>query len=374
MAALLFAEHLPYVGSTNLIVQLDSGLDSNTRLSITESGKCVVLQHHGKEETIKLHSAVSDHQHDSKLLPAPPSTTRLSRLSAVTRSRRSVSSTEHHKSPWTAGDLPSSSRFLCAGFTSGGKACHATILDGSAVKSYKDLPSEGWADMMDLWHCHKPEEDHDHSAANGKGYSASSKLAARDGVGFVDSLTILVAAEDCRNVNVLDDESKGVLCAQCDNLVGEVDSLSSGIRLFKPLLALGSTDAEATVSHDMSKWLSSYLLSLVDTSGIRKFQGRYKDFTIWIFSPLVYYSLSSRHGDPQAAVKIFYKNQLVQDRSQSAKLNTQTMQLDDLTLSHHLEAALADELGTANRILPDDARRFQDWNVAFLDRFPPERA
>ncbi|PSK55704.1 hypothetical protein B9Z65_4582 [Elsinoe australis] len=369
---MLFAEHLPFVQSTNLIIQLGSVLDSNTRLSIGDSGRSILLQHHGQEERIRLHAAVANIKHDSQLLPAPPLTSRISRLAALTRHKRSASGAEQQAILWTANQLDKDAQFLCGGRTSSGDFCHAVILGNTSIKAYKDLPSEGWADMMDLWHCHKPEEDHDHSALNEKGYSASSRLIAQTGVAMVDILTFLVSKEDCTNIKILEHEQNRIVCDRCGCLIGEVDTLCSGIRLYKPLLAFKSAQSEAITRHDTRLWLSSYLLSLIDTSGIRKFQGRYSDFTIWIFSPLVFYSLSTLGEDPKPALKIFYKKQLIEDRDQTMQLNKQNMQLDELTLPRDLEAALADALGMANTILPSEARKFQDWNVAFLDRFPPE--
>ncbi|KAF2226612.1 ubiquitin-conjugating enzyme E2-binding protein [Elsinoe ampelina] len=368
MAVVLFAEHLPYVKSTNLVVQIEAGLDSNTRLQITDSGYAINLQHHGQEERIRLYTPVSE-QHDTKLLPSPPATSRTSRLVGLSRSRRSTATSEQNKILWTASQLGQSSCFCCGGKSANGDECNGPLLDRQTVKSYKDLPSEGWAEMMDLWHCHKPEEDHDHDQVNGKGYSASSKLTARSGVGYVDTLTILVSQEDCTNITV-SDTTGSVACSKCGSPLGEVDSLCSGIRLFKPLLKRIKSEVDNSEEHyQVSKWLSSYLLALIDTSGARKFQGRYNDFTIWIFSPLVYYSLSTYTGQPEPAVKIFYKRHLIQPRAEATKLNSQNISLDELTLPATLEAALVDELGQANSILPNDARRFQDWNVALLNRF-----
>lgn len=62
--------------------------------------------------------------------------------------------------------------------------------------------------MMDLWHCHKPDEHHLHDhhgpegVGSGKGYAAGAKLVARKEVGFVDVLGLLVFEEDVEGAEV----------------------------------------------------------------------------------------------------------------------------------------------------------------------------
>jgi len=75
--------------------------------------------------------------------------------------------------------------------------------------TWKDLPSENWAEMMDFWHCHKPTEHESHAghsdeetATANKGYAANSKFTAQNKVGFVDLTTFLLDAKDCNNIRV----------------------------------------------------------------------------------------------------------------------------------------------------------------------------
>jgi hypothetical protein len=79
---------------------------------------------------------------------------------------------------------------------------------------WKDLPSENWAEMMDFWHCNKPDihEPNESSAREShldgagsvasKGYGADTKFAARITVGFVDITTFLLTNSDCSNLQV----------------------------------------------------------------------------------------------------------------------------------------------------------------------------
>lgn len=110
--------------------------------------------------------------------------------------------------PWTARDMTASTKVRC-------KNCGNIILGRPASKqsadtpapgwTWKDLPSGNWAEMMDFWHCHKPdphEDDVDRGAdkdpnAHVKGYGAANRVVAIPGTVLVDVATFLVKEEDC---------------------------------------------------------------------------------------------------------------------------------------------------------------------------------
>ena len=56
---------------------------------------------------------------------------------------------------------------------------------------------------MEFWHCHKPNEPHDHEhQTDKKGYSADSMLAITPSVGLVNATSFILAADDCENIKV----------------------------------------------------------------------------------------------------------------------------------------------------------------------------
>lgn len=116
--------------------------------------------------------------------------------------------------PWMAGDMGSYTRLGCRG-------CGKVVLDCAPAPApgdtgsgwvWKDLPSGNWAEMMDFWHCHKPDtHDHDHGDhtvsieernSQVKGYGAANQVVASSGTGLVDVATFLVAEGDCRGLQV----------------------------------------------------------------------------------------------------------------------------------------------------------------------------
>lgn len=57
------------------------------------------------------------------------------------------------------------------------------------VNEWKNLPSGGWADMMDLWHCHKPDlpRQSRKGAGSTKGYAAARILKPSEDCALVDA-------------------------------------------------------------------------------------------------------------------------------------------------------------------------------------------
>lgn len=72
---------------------------------------------------------------------------------------------------------------------------------------WKDLPSGNWAEMMDFWHCHKPDPPEEERNKEGedpnavvKGYGAGNQLVAVEGTVLVDVTSFLVKGVDCLGV------------------------------------------------------------------------------------------------------------------------------------------------------------------------------
>ena len=122
--------------------------------------------------------------------------------------------------PWTAGDMGPTTKARC-------RACGSVVLDVPACSAagpisgdggagtgwvWKDLPSGNWAEMMDFWHCHKPDT-HDHEKdpegrtvsiqernSQVRGYGAANQVVARPGTVLVDVPSFLAVEDDCKGV------------------------------------------------------------------------------------------------------------------------------------------------------------------------------
>lgn len=213
---LLYAELLSNIRQISFAISLGSPSDASTRVVVASDGQNVELNHRGRSHTLRLPSKVAL---GGAMLPIqrPGASTLSWRLPLDPPTATDASSTD--SSTWTATDLKVGSQVAC-------RHCQTVVVNQDAVKVWKDLPSENWAEMMEFWHCHKPgDHDHDHDGhhhhdhSNGvattgeiakadeaslasRGYGASSVISAQKGVGFVDLTTLLFVEQDCSNIIV----------------------------------------------------------------------------------------------------------------------------------------------------------------------------
>lgn len=195
----LYAELLSNIRQISLAVSLPSPCDATTRVAVSADCRTIELRHGSGSHQLTLPANTTL---GGTLLPIQDK-----QKGATTLSWRlpldipSLSPSRQDKPmPWSATDLVSQSGVAC-------RQCGAGVVSSGSVKVWKDLPSENWAEMMEFWHCHKPDHHHSQGEESGKadesslaarGYGASSAIAAQEGVGFVDLTALLFAETDCR--------------------------------------------------------------------------------------------------------------------------------------------------------------------------------
>jgi ubiquitin-protein ligase E3 D len=197
----VYAELLHNIRQLTISITLRSSCNPTTTLALSQDRKALVIEHQAQQVIAQLPGQVGA----DAILPRPlPRTKELVvRLSGAE---------DHHAwQPkrlglddhviWPASSLTPDTRISC-------RACQSILLHGS-VKVWKDLPSDSWAEMMDLWHCHKPDnEDSPRQDApqSTKGYAAANSLASVPGCGLVHLDHFRVHHSDCRGLQV----SRGV--------------------------------------------------------------------------------------------------------------------------------------------------------------------
>jgi hypothetical protein len=204
----IYAELLPNIRHISMAVTLPSPADETTKCAV-QAPSILHVHHAGSSQSLTLPAGVA--APDGYQLPIIPGRRLEWRLPAKSEH---VKAHDESEVPWEAKDLVAGGRVSC-------RRCNATLLLKGCVEVWKDLPAEGWAEMMEFWHCHKPGDDHghDHGEEDGgggeraakdedrgrlasRGYGANSAILAQRGVGFVDLTTFLFHEEDCEGVQV----------------------------------------------------------------------------------------------------------------------------------------------------------------------------
>ncbi|PIG69035.1 hypothetical protein AARAC_008851 [Aspergillus arachidicola] len=268
-----------------------------------------------------------------------------------------LSREEHTDSfvPWTAIDMTSCTSFVVA-----------------IGWMWKDLPSGNWAEMMDFWHCHKPDphegHDHGHDHDNGataedqnatvKGYGATNQVVATAGTVLVDVATFLLTDSDCRGLKQVETKSTTaspevqmeLLCENCNSLVGFEDTVAKGWRLFKTSLSVSKQLSEGECEdpewecHSLEVVVAAQLLELIERESARRFVlhcGQGDGLLIWVFNPDMRYSNSSSDHSitAQRAMKILFQDvvdvdgMLHPDRGKASSLSLEELRLPSSVLS-----------------------------------------
>lgn len=205
----IYAELLSNIRQVSVRATLSSPLDSTTRAEILDDGRRIQVHHKGEVKALDLPASVlvrstipipeNGSQELAWRLPVPATEAQLTRFSA-----------ENQSIPWSSPDLKAGSSICC-------RNCGYEIVQQGRIDSWKDLPSENWAEMMEFWHCHKPHdhghEHHDGDALSKRGYGASSAITAQPGIGFVDLTSFMFSESDCDGLSVSHHQSPHIaLC------------------------------------------------------------------------------------------------------------------------------------------------------------------
>lgn len=193
----LYAELLLNIRQVTVLAILPTACHQGTHIRLLCDQKTIHLEHEDQDASIELPCQVAN----TTGLAIPPAPTkelsfRLA-VSTATNLPTATNSVTDVTVPWSASKLTTETRLAC-------QSCGNILVP--IITVWKDLPSGGWADMMDFWHCHKPANkiNLDDSTGSTKGYAAANDLGPTSGVGLVDISHFLFAESDCVGIQVCD--------------------------------------------------------------------------------------------------------------------------------------------------------------------------
>lgn len=166
-----------------------------------------------------------------------------------------------------------------------------------------------------------------------------------------------------------------LVCSSCDTPLGTLDGGTSSYKLAKLAISV-SHGTEQLQSLSITKWLSCHLLSAMDNQGLRRIivtsgTGMHKALVLWLFTPdLGISSSASPANGPLRVTKILWKPAPTQ--VQEARLDAQSLSEGEIEMPEFELDALRRSLEDSAVLLPEEARNFQDWKVALLERFTEE--
>lgn len=195
---LVYAELLLNIRHVTVFLILPSDPGPDTVASLSSDRRSIVITHQGEKQGLDLPCQVASFAaSDLPLTKLKELSFRMQVATDLDLSQSQRQSSDIKGAPWAALSMTPESRIAC-------RSCKNTLVKES-IPVWKDLPSENWAEMMDFWHCHKPNTEDAHSIHTHeltKGYAASNQLAPSRGVALVDISHILLFENDCTGLQV----------------------------------------------------------------------------------------------------------------------------------------------------------------------------
>ncbi|CUS08655.1 unnamed protein product [Tuber aestivum] len=185
-----YAELLENIQSITISIHLPSPSNSTTRLDL-DSPCLINLHHDGRSTPLTLPGDVTPTAGLALRACKPGEQTLCYRL-PVSPSKPPSTATENYV-PWAAIELnkEAATLFNC-------RVCGAQVIPENRIKTWKDLPSGNWEEMMDFWHCHRPDESHSHRHVGKPRYAPLQRgYVAESGTALVDLTYFLLAEADC---------------------------------------------------------------------------------------------------------------------------------------------------------------------------------
>ncbi|KAI4920589.1 hypothetical protein J4E85_009356 [Alternaria conjuncta] len=390
----LYAELLLHIRTVTLFASLRTNFSRSTDAKLSSDGSYITVSHEGQSASIRLPINVKGGGDAALELPSQPPTKELTlRLQLEEKEGSDLLGTLQREDrqanivPWDGASLNDAKdvEMSC-------KGCDGILVAKGKIQQWRDLPNENWAEMMDFWHCHKPDEhhlhDHMHDEVVGqKGYAAGNRLQAMGGVGFVDLASFLLAESDCEGAQ-LSSSPEGtdqnlIQCKHCNHTIGAQEPSTDGWRIRKWAISIRSAKItpSSPTTHTVQKWISVRLLHLIENTGLRKFhihtaappdqsqETPIPSLLIWVFTPDLLFSSSiptPGRLDPTRTMKVFYQKQTWQALKPG---EPESATIEDVEFPAGLYEELEKGLERSQRLLPPTAKKFQGWDVGLLERF-----
>lgn len=241
--------------------------------------------------------------------------------------------------------------------------CEAPILDNRVnCKVLHDMPSDNWMELMDYWHCSKPDP-HNIKEGTFASMSASRYSSLKPLVNEVlISGSYLSIIYETITERVIEQKDKTLVCYNCANILGE--KTSDGLcRLYKWKLQLFNMITEKIDTYDAK---NDIILTIVNYT--KNYSGRYinlkckghKDIMLWIFALDIGVTLSNSVVYSEA-IKVLY----ITDESHFSIVrknhNVEDFNVKELPFEEFLT-----ELKENHQHLPKSAKTFNSWQISYL--------
>jgi hypothetical protein len=362
------SEYLARIKSVAISIQLPDGCNID-KLTFEDTRRAIV-QYHGKDGSEKravmhlpeeVSYSVTQVEH-----PVADTTNTISfRLPAVPNERENGVKTSSFFDntklvvPWSASELSGISGSIDVKC---GQCRESLGMHGESM-NWKQLPSENWAEMMDFWHCHKPENKNE--TTYNPGYSIS-RFIPTEVTSFVGLSYFLFSPKLLSGTH--HEKNQHVYCTSCNTVLGQNESNDS-LKLWKWNLRLESTDLVSDYKDYV--YVSTMISDLIDSHAIYTFSIKIEEdpvdsptrLLLWIFNPDVRYTTTGC-TDKKSGFKIFYST----DKNKIPSLMQSRGDIEPVTLPKKVYESFLSHLETNSNVLPENYRWFGNWRAGIAEK------
>ncbi|KAM3504111.1 hypothetical protein MY10362_003775 [Beauveria mimosiformis] len=280
---------------------------------------------------------------------------------------------ENQPLPWPASVIKPGSPISC-------RACRQIFINSATVATWKDLPSENWAEMMEFWHCHKPI-DHD-TPEDGdlqhRGYGAASAITAQPGFSSPNSPGQFNGSQDAIQATK-EEKFLTISCSNCTADVGIFSVLASTVAFYKWQISCEISSVQNSPSS--SDCLVATLLSTIARSGSSKsvvmprnmalVDETMRHLQLWVINNNVIFT-SNQKSTPTSAVKVLFKE--IGEKEALELVESLSNDVQDVNFPAQAIKVARETLTFSKYMLPSSERSFQEWQVGLLERWVPQPA
>ena len=239
------------------------------------------------------------------------------------------------------------------------KKCKTQILPAGGIPiRLSSLPSENWYELMDYWHCHKPD-----IPTNGTMYQVSrNSLRPVKGEILVGGSYFLISTETADSIPLEIDSSKDtILCKSC--MTTKLGTMTSDglFKIFKwsLLLDLGHKTEQFDPADDILISLLDLAKNKSERYAILKQNGT-EPTLVMLFATGNPVTLTDGSLLPNA-IKLLY----TQDKELVSSTRAKHSPEELIPLREPYEDFMR-KLTTTNKLLPNEIAHFGPWNVSYL--------
>ncbi|OBA24868.1 hypothetical protein HANVADRAFT_96268 [Hanseniaspora valbyensis NRRL Y-1626] len=205
-----------------------------------------------------------------------------------------------------------------------------------------ELPDENWREMMDLWHCHKPDIKKDNEKNIGLDQIFSNKILPKyDNLLIGDSYYLINTNLFTKDLKITNNK---VYCYNCDKLLGSVYNLNdehTTCKILKQKVVITNSNLKIDIKYEIYDYLTLTILKSIKNFGSRFFTVKSKKQTnfgqvllIWCFD----YGVRIGIND----VKLENRLKIMYQKLDENNLNDkQTLQ--NLKLKHNFEEIILED-------------------------------